>query len=74
MAYCLNNQSEVPPACSDGVIVVTQAEYLDRNPFALDIASAQTIGVAIMGVWAVAFGLREIRRMLSGWAGHDNQE
>lgn len=60
MAYCLNSQTEVPPSCSDGLIVVTPTEYLERNPFALDVSSAQTIGYSIVAVWAVAFAFRAV--------------
>jgi hypothetical protein len=55
-----------PIATCAGYVVVTANELaMMQSVFGpLDIADAATIGVAIVGAWAVAFSLRILRKMV----------
>lgn len=74
MAYCLNSQTQVPPACSDGLIVVSPSEFLERNPFALDVSTAQTIGYSIAAIWAVAWAFRSVGKYLGSLEDSNSSE
>jgi hypothetical protein len=60
--------SATPPSLPFTQDQITALQYLADNPspFTLSIPDAETIGVAILAVWAAAFAFRAIARSLSG--------
>lgn len=57
---CEDQPSPVDPSAC----VVWVAQPYQPSPFALTLPEAQSIGLAILGVWAVAFGIRVLARLV----------
>lgn len=74
MAQCVgsvlvNGVSVLAPVdatpCTSAV-VLTPAEYeaLSHNPFHLSMSEGGTVSAAVVGVWLIAYGAKEVSRLL----------
>ena len=59
----------VDPATKGGVCPASKEIWVDvpdqASPFALDVASAVNIGVAILSVWAVGWAFGKLARVIN---------
>lgn len=48
------------------LVMLTPAEYeaLSHNPFHLSMAEGGTVSAAVVGVWIIAYGAKEVTRLL----------
>lgn len=58
--------TDSPPPPLPGDCTAWTVDTYEPSPFALTSDEGGQIGVAIMLVWAVAWGIREIARLLRG--------